>query len=50
MSSVVDLHGIEPAADSDGRHELQLYDIVVENPPEIMRRNPTTAPAANYPG
>jgi len=49
MSSNVDLHGVEPAADADARRDLLLYDIAVENPPEIMRRNPATAPTANFP-
>jgi len=49
MSSDVDLHGVEPAADADARRDLLLYDISVEIPPEIMRRNLTSAPAANYP-
>jgi hypothetical protein len=43
MYSDVDLHG------AAARHDLLRYDIAVEIPPEIMRRNPTTAPAANYP-
>jgi len=49
MSSDVDLHGVAPAADADARRDLLHYDIAVENPPEIMRRNPTTARAAKYP-
>jgi hypothetical protein len=49
MSSDVDLHGVVPAADADACRDPLLYDIVVEDPPEIMRRNPTTAPVANYP-
>jgi len=48
MYSDVDLHGVAPAAEADARRDLLLYDIAVENPPEIMRRDPTTAPAADY--